>query len=214
MAKTKEQMQIMILAAIVGCGVLFAVVYFGLLPVLESYKKSKATIVDLEQQLDSARSFTQKGSEFRAQYKESLDVIHDYMACIPKPVLGNYLLDMEESLEKCLQGLDIESEGFGDNGVIEIAPDSLFRLYTVRFNGFTSTVELIKLLENIAAMNPVVSITEISIMPVEKSPEKHRASFVVAWLIWKDPFNLPDYITKPPLLDAEEEALEKPSQET
>ena len=92
-------------------------------------------------------------------------------------------------------------------GVIEIAPDSLFRLYTVSFNGFTSTVELIKLLENIAAMNPVVSITEISIMPVEKAG-KHRASFVVAWLIWKDPFNLPDYITKPALLDAEEEALE------
>jgi len=32
MPKTKEQIQIMVLGTIIGCGVLFASVYFGLIP--------------------------------------------------------------------------------------------------------------------------------------------------------------------------------------
>ncbi|NLB55234.1 MAG: hypothetical protein GX811_05625 [Lentisphaerae bacterium] len=197
MSKSKEQLQILILSAIVLCGALFAGVYFWLLPMLEESKITKAEVKELELKMNTARQYIQKTSEFKLKHQDSVGRLKYYDRYIPKPVLGNYRIEMEKDLTSCAEGLPVTFESFTDAGISEIGQKSLFQIYKVRVNCKTGTEELIRLLEKVSVMYPLVSVTEIAISPIDGTPMQHKISFVVGWLIWKDPFNIPESITKP-----------------
>jgi hypothetical protein len=114
---------------------------------------------------------------------------------IPLPVLGNYLLGMEEYIRACAGNLGVTVVTIADNDVLDISQEnSRFKIYRVRVQAKEGFREYIKLVANIQASNPLCSISGLNIVAREDSPSVHEINFVVAWLVWSDPAKRPAFL--------------------
>jgi len=190
-----KKVQYVIIGAIVGCVLIFLILQFVILPALNSWKEDSAKAKEIRQKTAEMRVLVQSRSVIQLQIDAAKTAIKKMDGNIPLPVLGNYLLGMEEHLRACAGNLGVTLVTVADNDVLEISPEnSRFKIYRVRVEAKAGFPEYIKLVTNIQNSNPLCSISGINIVAREDSPSVHEIGFVVAWLVWLDPAKRPAFL--------------------
>ena len=117
---------------------------------------------------------------------------------MPLPVLGNYLLGMEQQIRSCSAGLNMQISSVTEYDVLDVAGwNNLLKIYRVRVIGKAGINDLARCFYAIQKHNPLVSVTTINIVPQDGIPDSHNVSFVVAWLIWANPDKRPAFLLEP-----------------
>lgn len=190
-----KQMQIGILSAIGGAIVLFAIIQFGMVPMAASRKDNRENTRALREQLDKAREVIGNGAETHRNLLQTRADICALATNIPLPILGNYLLGMEQQIQSDCAGLNIKIVNVAESDVLDLAAwNKLFKLYRVRVVVQAGINDLARFFSTLQRRNPLVSVMAMSVAPLEGNPEIHNITFVVAWLIWAEPDKRPAYL--------------------
>lgn len=190
-----KRTQYLILATLAGCGLFFLALYFLILPSIRSWKEDSAKTKEIQNKLSEMRAVVQSRPIIQNQIETAKSVVKTFAVNIPLPVLGNYLLGMEEKLRQCAGNAGINVANIADNDIIEISPEnSKFKIYRVRAQVKSGFQDFIRLADGIHGSNPLVSISGINIITRDDSPAAHEISFVVSWFIWAAPAGRPAFL--------------------
>lgn len=190
-----KRTQHIILSAIAGCGLLFLILQFLILPAIISRKENSAKAMEVQKQLDEMRQAIQSRPLIKSQIETARAAVKTFAVDIPLPVLGNYLLGMEEHLRGCVSNIGVTVVSIADNDIFVITPEnSRFKIYRVRVQSRSGFNDYIQLAANIHSNNPLCSISGINIVARNDSPAVHEMSFIVSWLIWSDPAKRPAFL--------------------
>ena len=198
MPLTKKQIQQWVMGAIGGAIVFFLIIQFGVVPMIGSMKDNRKNILSLREELDKAREVIGRGAELQRNLNQTRADISALATNIPLPVLGNYLLGMEQQIRSCCAGLNMQITSVADCDVINVAGwNSLFKIYRVRVVGQAGINDLARCFHAIQKSNPLTSVAAINIVPQDSIPDIHNINFVVAWLIWENPSKRPAFLLVP-----------------
>lgn len=190
-----KRTQYIILSAIAGCGLLFLILQFLILPAISSWRENSAKAREAQNKLLEMRQVVRARPAVESQIETARAAIKTFAANIPLPVLGNYLLGMEEYLRGCAGNIGVTVVSIADNDILEITPgNSSFKIYRVRVQARSGFHDYMRLAANIHDGNPLCSISGINIVARDNSPETHEMSFVVSWLVWSDPAKRPAFL--------------------
>lgn len=191
-----KKTQYIIISAIAGCGLLFLVLQFLILPAISSWKENSAKTMKIQKELAEMRQVIRSGSDVKSQIETASAVIKTFAANIPLPVLGNYLLGMEEHLRGCASNIvGVTVVSIADNDILEITPEnSRFKIYRVRVQARSGFHDYAQMAANIHSSNPLCSISGINIVARDNSPSVHEINFVVSWLVWSVPAKRPAFL--------------------
>jgi len=195
MSLTKKQMQQWVLGAIGGAIGIFVIIQFVVAPMIGSVKDNRENTLALREQLDKARDVIGKGAELQRNLNQTHVDISALVTNIPLPVLGNYLLGMEQQIRSCCAGLNMQITSVAEQDVLDMAGwNSLFKIYRVRVAGQAGINDLARYFHAIQKRSPLVSVMALNIVPQADSPAIHNFNFVVAWLIWANPDKRPAFL--------------------
>lgn len=212
MSLTKKQIQQWGLGTLGGAVVFFMIIQFVVVPMIGSMNNNRENILALREQLDKAREVIGTGAELQRNLSQTRADISALTANIPLPVLGNYLLGMEQQIRSCCAGLNMQITSVAEHDVINVDGwNSLFKIYRVRVMGQAGINDLARCFHAIQKRNPLVSVAVINIVPQDGIPASHNVNFVVAWLIWANPDKRPAF-----LLEREQKAptTDRPAAQT
>ncbi len=186
-------MQIIALAALMGCGAVFALIFFLVMPIKEESRTTREEATKIQASLENIRRVVRDRATVQEQIAGMLAQLKSAEALIPLPVLGNYMIEMEETIRNCLADTGINIVGItsaGDPLPIKGGTGS-FRVFQTRVVAEAGYHELAKAFQDIQQKRPYVSISGVTISPEEATPRLHTVNFVVSWLIWAEPDNRP-----------------------
>lgn len=194
----KQHVQMAILGGIVGAGVIYAIVVFGLMPLLASMESASNSLIELDEKINKAKAMARTRDRVQTEYDQTKLRIRSANASIPLPKLGNYLMDMQKTLAVQAEDLDMEVISIVDHDQIPVGPgNSPFRLYRVRVNVKCSYMIMREYIRRIEAHNPYLSVPLVSVTPQANVAEKHDITLVVSWVVWKNPDDRPAFIKNP-----------------
>lgn len=190
-----KKVQYTILSAIAGCGLLFLILQFLILPAISSWKENSAKAMEMQKQLYEMRQVIRSRPVVKSRIETTKTAVKTFAGTIPLPVLGNYLLDMEKDLRQCAAKVGVNVVNIADNDIIEISPEpGRLKIYRVRVQVKSGFQDFIRLAAGIHGSNPLISISGINIVARDNSPGTHEMSFVVSWLVWSDPAKRPAFL--------------------
>ena len=189
-----KQKRIKILV-VIGLGatlVVLGIVQGIIVPLVRVRKEKKARIEECRQGLEEARRQIRAAAATLDQNKEALQTINEISErYILHPVLGNYLLEATEHIERHARNANVKVRSIREVGISEIPThggERAFKSYTVRLDLECSYRDVASLLREIEASNPYLCVTAITIGGQSRvDPEKHQVSLNVQWPIWADP---------------------------
>lgn len=200
-----RQMQYVILGVMLACGALFAVINFIMVPLITEWKTNLAKTREIQTMLSDVRTVIRTRQDVQEEIEATQDHIRKMVVDIPWPVLGNYLLGMDENIRAGIMDLDVQISQVVNQGILELA-GSEFNAYRVRVTARAGFHALIRLFRNLEAGNSLCSVSGLTILPCANTPEKHDVTFAVLWLIWKDPTNCPLYLIQSEIKDHQPES--------
>lgn len=193
--KLTQQMQFVIMGVLLACGVLFAVINFVVVPMITEWKANLKKTREIQAKLEDERAVIKTRQDVQRQLDEAQEKICQLSEHIPLPVLGNFLLGMEERIRAGVKDLDVQISQVAHQDILELE-DTGFKVYRVRVTAQVGFQPLIRLFQNLQDSNPLLSISGLTILSREDTPEKHEVSFTVSWLIWVDPAKRPAFLMK------------------
>ncbi len=195
MARTKkEQMQMLIMGAILAAGALFAAVNFLLAPMINNWKKHTAQTLVLQAKLDAARAVVRGRADILARLTEERRRLAELTPYLPLPVLGNYLLGMNEQVRQWAAASALDIVSVLDEGTIPLeTSEKLCQVYAVRVAAEGNLSALAGFLAKMEEENPMVAVSALSISARPEHPNRHDIRLVLDWLVWRDSDNLPAY---------------------
>ncbi len=196
MARTKkEQMQMMILGAVAAGVALFVAVNFLLVPKIAKWKKDTKEVASIRKKVEERRATVRTRTNVLAQIAAEHAQLNTISANIPLPVLGNYILGMEQQLRDCAAStqLQISSVSLADAMVIPYA-ESLCQARRVRVAALGDINDLIDFFQQLESVNALINVAALDIIAQPNTPAQHQINFVLEWIVWTSPDNPPDYL--------------------
>ena len=194
----KQQVQFAILGGIVGAGVIYAIVAFGFLPLLNSMKAAAVRMTELDDQISKDKAIFRTKDRVQLELDTAKVRIRAANAAIPLPKLGNYLMDMQKTLLAQAEGLEMDEIGIIDHDQVPIGPENgPFRLYRVRVSAKCSYMTMREYIRRVETHNSHVAVSLVSVTPSANTVEKHDITLVVSWVIWKNPDERPEFVKIP-----------------
>lgn len=193
MARSKRQTQILTLSIMAGCAGLIALSLFVVLPMISELRSTRQKIENVQIRLSEVRRTVRERPSVRGEIEDVLEELRHLSAEIPIPVLGNYLIGMEESIRDCVDENAVRISAFlsaGEPGVIP-GGSGLFKVFQTRVIATSGLHDLGRTFHDIERQLPYASISGVIINPQDNIPERHAVNFVLSWLIWADPDNRP-----------------------
>lgn len=186
----------LILGGMLAAGGLFAAVNFLLVPMINNWKKDAAQTLVLRTKLDTARAVVRGRADILAQLETERRRLNELAPHLPLPVLGNYLLGMDEQVRLWAAASALDIVGIVDEGTVPIEfADRLCQVYSIRVSAEGNVPALTGFLKQLEAANPMVAVSALSIAARPGQPDRHDIRLVLDWLVWRDPENLPEYTT-------------------
>ncbi len=196
MARTKQQIQLMVMAGIVACFVLYVFIQFLVVPIAADVKETRLETEKTEKQLEEIWRTVRGRAALQERARQVQASVRESAELLPLPVLGNYLIGMDEAIRSCAEGLDMEIVGIvsaGEPATIE-GGSGIFKVFQTRCVVRSGFHDLARFFYNIEKRYPFVSVSGVTINPQDDNPRRHAVNVVVSWLIWSDPLNLPEFI--------------------
>lgn len=203
----RDRAMVLILAGIGALAVLYAVFQLALKPFISSWRGAADSMREIEAKLAEADAELAKVLENRKRFNEiSAELDHISREYVLQPVLGTFLLGVQDKLEGYAQTSGVKLDSVREIGIVDLIPskgktERMFRSYGVQVTGFASFRSLIRFLQQLEANNPYLCVASITISSRQEEPETHRVSLTIQWPVWKD-------LTIPPSLqEANPDAL-------
>jgi len=186
----KERIQMLVLAAIGGIAVLYAVTQLGVKPLIHSRTKLVDELQELRKKLDKAKRELSYEPQIKREHEQAVAAIEKLSSdSVPRPVFGSYLLSVTETLETAARTCGFQVGDIQEVGIQEIPGKKkdryprAFKSYGVRVNGVAGLEQTYAMLQRIEEQNPLLCVTEIHIAGQPDVPEQHLVSFRVEWPI-------------------------------
>ena len=189
-----RRIKILVAAAMAAALVILGIVQGIIGPLTNARNEKLDRVKECQDALDQAREDIRQAAKYLKVNLENVHKIKDASdKYILQPVLGNYLLEATEIIEKLAKSLDIAIDPVREIGVSEMptstgqkAPNVL-KCYTVRITfdgGYRDIVRFVREVEN---TNPYATIVEFSIRGQSPAiPDRHKVSVDIQWPIWTD----------------------------
>ena len=166
-------------------------------PLRRGRDEAKVKIVQLEEDLQSARVQIQRTGETR---KELQVVVQDLVLHSEKemlqPRLGNYLLQAREILTEAGKAAGVQYFSVTEVGLVDLPlqPKKTntvavlsVRAYSARVTAECGTDALVQWLSLLEKGNPLISVSHITISAQPERVQSHVVRFEVQWPVWIDP---------------------------
>lgn len=191
----KERIKILVIALMVLVAALNGTFMFVIKPMRAKQKAATERIIELDNQLRTARA---QIARVLAEREINIGVIRDIIEItdvkgyVLRARLGNFLLSATEAMEECAKRIDVPLAAVREVGVSSVpkapeAPgDNYFNSYNVRVNLECGLHDLVRLLREIETSSPYLCVSNLGIVSQSGTPGVHDASFDVQWPIWVD----------------------------
>jgi Tfp pilus assembly protein PilO len=194
-----KKQQYIILGAICGIGALALLFLFVVQPMIDKKAEDIKKAEELEGKNKKMKDEVRQRQEIENQLENCKSTLIKFDEYIPKPILGNYLLKMEEYINHCTEGLpNIVIKDILDNDRPELKSsggDVVFRLYRVRVIAVGGYNDLVRFVYKLQEGNPLLTISGMSISGTsDASINRLEIVLIVSWLIWNNPFNRPEFL--------------------
>ncbi len=193
-----QKQQYTILGVILGIGALALLFVFVVQPMMDKKAEDIKKATELEEKNKKMKDEVKQRQEIENKLEKSKSTLINFDQYIPKPVLGNYLLRMEEYINHCAEGLqNLVIKGIVDNDSPQInsGGNVVFRFYRVRVNVIGGYNDLVRFIYKLQKENPLVTISGMSITATgETQPNRLEIMLLVSWLIWDNPSGRPDFL--------------------
>ncbi len=190
--------KITIFLGVVALLVLFLLVHFVILPFFQDMRSHRARAAELENSIWKARHDLDTTERNRLRNTETVAAIlyaSETQRHILRPSLGNYLLVASDILTSHADALDLKLDSVTEITSVQNllpAPDGKERNRSTRFAPYTVNVSLTaglhrlaRLMHQMEASNPYLSVTRLVVMEQsEKTPDAHAVNLHIQWPIW------------------------------
>jgi hypothetical protein len=186
---SKEKKQAIFLVAMWVVGGAFALYYFVLLPYMNTSTTSTKDLDDLAAKIEQAEVAMRGDARLHAEYALCTEEF--------RQAIETYIVPMDNPLSWVTEKVyaNARQVGVDVQAVVEVGMSARYwddavksersvRPYAVRIVTECSYQRLIDLVEVLEKSNPALCITEISISPLEATPEKHSLNMTVEWPMW------------------------------
>lgn len=186
----KDRMVFFALIGVVTLVVIYAVIQFGLLPVLDSKRKLEVSKVERQEKLRRARLELDYAPGIQKEYDEvsaRIDTIK--RENVYRPILGSYLVGVSEQIESAARSAGVRIDETREVGVIDLpykAKDTslkAFKLFAAHVNAYGSYQSITRFLLQMEERNPFFSITDMTLSGQPDQPEEQRLSVRMEWPI-------------------------------
>lgn len=186
----KERTLVLSLIGVVTLIVLFAIVQWGLLPLLDSKRKMETELVKQGEQMKKARRELDFAPAIRKEYDDAIAQLETIRKeNVLRPILGSYLVGVSEQVEATARTSGIQVEDVREIGVTDIpinikaAAPRVFKSFAVQVSGQGSYEAITRFLREMEARNPFFFVSDISISGQADNPLFQRMSVRMEWPI-------------------------------
>jgi len=192
-----EKIKILVMIGLVGAAILYALVFFLIMPYFTKTRGDAIRLEELEQLVWRAERDIQQMTRNRdlntSILKEILD-ISENRKFILHPNLGNYLLVAEGILHRTAAQENIEILSIRETSGPPRPPDandrnqSAFWPYAVSLTLEVGLHELTRFVHRLQRENPYLAIVSLSVTAGTPSdPSRHNVNLTIQWPVWRSP---------------------------
>ena len=190
-----ERIRLIVLGAVACIIFVILVTQFVARPFFARWGEIRATRAEIQEKIEKAEAELAKMRRNDVEFREltaQLDRLSKEH--VIQPVLGTYLLGVQERIENLAATCGVKIESVKETGIMEIPGmrglrERAVRSYGVQVSASAGYEALLRLFQALETSNPYVCISGLSIVAVPDTPERHRITFRVQWPVWRDPTN-------------------------
>ncbi|MDI6775052.1 MAG: hypothetical protein QME60_06625 [Verrucomicrobiota bacterium] len=186
----KERVQILVFGVILGVGIFYAAVAFGIRPMIKARKERKAGMEQLQTKIKEAQEYLEVTADNAGKNHEFLSNIEAFSEThFLKPRLGdNYALGVGEMVEDWARESGLKLAAPGEIGRTDLphaeGARSVVRAYAFNINPKCGLQDLVRLLQFIENRNPAMAVIHLSILPNSGDPLNHTITLSMHTPIW------------------------------
>lgn len=195
--KLSKQLQYIILGIILAAAALLIVVHLLIIPLAVEKQTLLRKTEEIQLKLQSMRAVIQTRAAVQQQLNEAQERLKDLSVHIPLPVLGNYLLGLDQAIRSSGKDHNVQINQIANQDV-KMLSDGPFQVYRVRVSALAGFNELVDLIESLEAHERLGAVSSLTITSREANLEQHEVAFSVAWLVWQDPDQRPAFLLMRP----------------
>lgn len=195
----KERMQMLGMGAAVGIAAIYALVAFGIKPILNSKKAKETRIVELNEEIAKAdRTINASGADRKFNIETIKKILAITDTHILKPGLGdNYQLGAEAIVEKHarkakvnLKESKFETRGLGVKAIPKVTnrrESNALNFFVLRIIIEAGYHDVVRFVREIESANPYLAVVSLSIVDIPKQPELHKITMDIQWPVLAEP---------------------------
>lgn len=187
-----ERIKILAMIGIGILAVLYAILQLAVMPILDSNKSNLKMLEDKREEQKKMKRELSKSQRTQGEFDTVSVQVQNLSAHVIQPLLGTYLIGIQSQLEQFANESGLPIKPANEIGFTEIPgknPDGSKRAIksygtrTTASGGYTQMVAVIRQLE---AMNPLLCISELAINSQSTTPESHMHTFSIEWPVWAE----------------------------
>ena len=190
----KERTKVLGLMAIGVGATLYVLVRYAIVPIIDGNEKNAKRIAEVKKIIAEAELLVELIAENRAANEAALKKIRETSdKHLLHPEMGlNYKIPASRVVDRIKKNAGIDIGNPMSTAGIAIPGPSLpaksdLKTFAMNVAISCSYRHFIFLLRTIEEENPYIAVSRVSISGQAKTPEDHRAAFLMSWPIWAEP---------------------------
>ena len=210
-----ERIKVLAMIGLFSAAILYAIVFFLLMPHFAKVRDDAARLVELEELLWRADRDIQQTLQNRSRNTEIITEVLDISETqghILRPSLGNYLLVAEAILTRTAEQTDLTISNIRETSGPPPQTDPAranqapaFWPYAVSLTLQTGLHDLARFIHVLRQQNPYLTIVSMSVSAgTDNNPARHTTNMTVQWPVWLAPDH-PNQLAAELLADGEQQ---------
>jgi len=186
----KERVLVLSLIGVVTLIMVFAIIQWGLLPLLDSRRNMETELVRQGDQMKKARRELDYAPAIRKEYDDAMTQLEAIRKeNVLHSILGSYLVGVTEQVETTARATGVQIEDVREIGVTDIpiniktAAPRVFKSFAVQVSGQGTFDGISRFLLQMEERNPYFFVSDILISGQADAPELQRLSVRMEWPI-------------------------------
>ncbi len=188
MPMSRQQIQWGVLGAIAAAIGLLGVLQFLVIPLRQALRENREVTAAVRADVERMSREVGRGPDVQQRLAETRAALRGMAPWIPLPVLGNYLLPLEDQVRASILGLPADLEMIAEYDRLDLSAwNPAFKAFRIRLTARAGLDGVARCLYALQEQFPLGSLSALNIVPDKETPESHHVSLVLAWPIWADP---------------------------
>lgn len=189
-ANPKEKWLMVALIGVIALVVIFVIVQWGILPLLDSKRKLEGALVERREKIQKAKLVLDYHAGIQSNYDDVISQMEKIkLHNVLRPILGSYLVGVSEQIEAVARATGVRIDEIREIGVVNVprkeknAALLAFKSFAVQVNGEGAFEAIVAFLQGMEARNPFYCVSDLGITGQLDNPELQRFSVRMEWPI-------------------------------